>query len=58
MLARFQGLAGLAQTGPTLVAMPILAVTAAHAGLRAALAATSAVLVLTSALTWRASRLP
>ncbi|MDF1603870.1 MFS transporter [Nocardioides sp. YIM 152315] len=49
MLARFQSLLGLAQTGPVLVVTPVLGAGAAHLGLGAALAVV-AVLVAGAAL--------
>jgi len=50
MLARFQSLAGLAQTGPVLVVTPLLGVLAGRAGVEPTLVVLAVVLVLTAAV--------
>jgi MFS family permease len=57
MLARFQALIGLAQTGPVLLATPALGVVASHGGVTAALAAVAVGLAGTAVLA-RASGAP
>lgn len=53
MVGRFQALAGLAQTGPVLVATPLLGAVAATLGVRAALVAVAVGLALTALLAVR-----
>ncbi len=54
MLARFQSLLGLAQTGPMLVATPLLGRLAGHAGVASALVLLAGVLLLTALAVRRA----